>query len=115
MNRISTWQPRTDLIETTENEKLKKSLTKCKDKIKIWQRALRECRESNMRPPAYNPDMNVVYAEPLGGRASKKRKKPKNTKYKKKKPKNTKKRKKPKKKPTKKKRRNFLSKFINLI
>ena len=28
MNRISTWRPRTDLIETTENEKLKKTSSK---------------------------------------------------------------------------------------
>ena len=38
MNRISTWEPRTDLIESTENERLKKSLKKCKDKIKIIER-----------------------------------------------------------------------------
>ena len=84
MNRISTWQPRTDLIESTENERLKKSLKKCKDKIKIIERELRECREINARPPAYNPEMTVVYARPFEEGASKKKNKLKKTKKKRK-------------------------------
>tara|TARA_Y100000817_G_scaffold297877_1_gene274554 strand:+ start:155 stop:469 length:315 start_codon:yes stop_codon:yes gene_type:complete len=94
MNRISTWEPRTDLIESTENERLKKSLKKCKDKIKIIERELRECRERHTRPPAYNPEMTVVYARPFEEGASKKKKKSKKTKKRKKSKKSKKKKKK---------------------
>jgi len=109
MNRISTWKPRTDLVETTENESLKKSLRECRKKNSLikselsvfktnneeLKRLLRECRgrEGNtlLRPPAYNPEIPVVFAEPVERGASKKKTKSKPTKKKRKRKKYTKK------------------------
>ena len=110
MNRISTWKPRTDLVEPTENETLKKSLIECREKERLNTRELSEFRTENEdlrgllrecrareetqipRPPAYNPEIPVVFAEHVESAESKKKKK-----------RNSKKRKKPK--PTKKKRK----------